>query len=117
MSSPVTKKSITRDTSKPLSTNVHLLNWVEKMANLTKPAAIHWVDGSVEEDEYLKAEMVANGTFIEAERRALAGLLLRAFAPKSMSRASKIAPTSARFRKTRPVRPTIGKSRLRCDAS
>ncbi|HEX6187020.1 MAG TPA: phosphoenolpyruvate carboxykinase (GTP) [Pyrinomonadaceae bacterium] len=65
MSSPVTKKSIERDPSKPLSTNVHLLNWVEKMANLTKPAAIHWVDGSVEEDEQLKAEMVRNGTFIK----------------------------------------------------
>src|SRR5690349_5675230 len=65
MSSPVAQKTVTRDTSKPLSTNVHLLNWVEKMANLTKPAAIHWVDGSAEEDEQLKAEMVAAGTFIK----------------------------------------------------
>jgi phosphoenolpyruvate carboxykinase (GTP) len=64
MSSPVTQK-ITRDPSKPLSTNVHLLNWVDKMANLTKPAAIHWVDGSQEEDEALKAEMVASGTLIK----------------------------------------------------
>src|SRR3989440_105784 len=63
MSSPVTQKTISRDPATPLSTNVHLLNWVEKMANLTKPAAIHWVDGSVEEDEALKAEMVAAGTF------------------------------------------------------
>src|SRR5882724_10682116 len=62
MSSPV-KKTIERDTAAPLSTNVHLLNWVEKMANLTKPAAIHWVDGSVEEDEMLKAQMVESGTF------------------------------------------------------
>ena len=30
----------------PLSENRHLLRWVEKMARLTKPAAIHWVDGS-----------------------------------------------------------------------
>jgi phosphoenolpyruvate carboxykinase (GTP) len=54
-----------RDISVPLSSNEHLLRWVEKMAQLTQPAAIHWVDGSVEEDEMLKAQMVAGGTFIK----------------------------------------------------
>jgi phosphoenolpyruvate carboxykinase (GTP) len=63
MSSPVTEKTIDRDPATPLSQNVHLLNWVEKMAALTKPQAIHWVDGSVEEDAALKAQMVASGTF------------------------------------------------------
>src|SRR3979411_2785024 len=53
----------TRDPSIPLARNTHLLNWVEKMANLTKPDAIHWVDGSAAEDEALKAQMVASGTF------------------------------------------------------
>jgi phosphoenolpyruvate carboxykinase (GTP) len=51
--------------SKPLSENTHLLRWVEKMAELCKPAAIHWVDGSREEDESLKAQMVAGGTFVK----------------------------------------------------
>ena len=37
MSSPV-QKTIERDPAQPLSTNVHLLNWVDKMAALTKPA-------------------------------------------------------------------------------
>src|ERR671935_2448038 len=69
MSSPVPQKMITRDASKPLSTNVHLLNWVDKMAALTKPAAIHWVDGSIEEDEQLKAEMVESGTFIKLNEK------------------------------------------------
>src|SRR5437773_489193 len=63
MSSPVTEKTISRNPATPLSQNVHLLNWVDKMAALTKPAAIHWVDGSLEEDEMLKAQMVASGTF------------------------------------------------------
>jgi phosphoenolpyruvate carboxykinase (GTP) len=63
MSSPSTEKTIGRDPAIPLSQNVHLLNWVDKMANLTKPEAIHWVDGSAEEDEALKALMVAGGTF------------------------------------------------------
>lgn len=64
MSSTLTQKTIEdRDASKPLSRNTHLLNWVEKMAVLTKPDRIHWVDGSKEEDEALKAQMVASGTF------------------------------------------------------
>src|SRR5258707_6496133 len=63
MSSPAIEKTIERDPATPLSQNVHLLNWVDKMAALTKPAAIHWVDGSAEEDEMLKASMVAAGTF------------------------------------------------------
>jgi len=54
-----------RNNALPLSKNTHLVNWVDKMAALTKPAAIHWVDGSKEEDEALKAEMVAGGTFIK----------------------------------------------------
>src|SRR5712692_10120461 len=64
MSSTRTQKTIEdRNPAAPLSKNTHLLNWVEKMANLTKPDAIHWVDGSQEEDETVKAQMVAGGTF------------------------------------------------------
>ena len=55
--------SSNRNPTVPLSTNTHLLNWVDKMASLTKPDTIHWVDGSREEDEALKAQMVAGGTF------------------------------------------------------
>jgi len=55
--------SLSRDPSVPLSSNVHLRRWVEKMRHLTQPAAIHWVDGSEEENEYLCAQLVANGTF------------------------------------------------------
>jgi phosphoenolpyruvate carboxykinase (GTP) len=51
-----------RDPSVPLSRNEHLLRWVDKMAELAKPARIHWVDGSQEENELLKQEMVAAGT-------------------------------------------------------
>src|SRR5579883_2922686 len=54
-----------RDVSIPLSKNKHLLRWVEKMAELTKPAHIHWVDGSQEEYDALCAQMVESGTFIK----------------------------------------------------
>ena len=54
--------------STPLSTNKHLVRWVEKMADLTKPEAVHWVDGSKEEYDALCAQMVAGGTFIRLNR-------------------------------------------------
>jgi phosphoenolpyruvate carboxykinase (GTP) len=54
-----------RDISQALSSNKHLLRWVEKMAELTKPDSIHWVDGSQEENERLCAQMVGSGTFIK----------------------------------------------------
>jgi phosphoenolpyruvate carboxykinase (GTP) len=86
MSSPITKTSSKRDPSKPLSTNVHLLNWVEKMATLTKPAAIHWVDGSVEEDEQLKAEMVRSGTFIKLNEELWPGCYYARSHPSDVAR-------------------------------
>ena len=49
--------------SSPLSTNKNLIRWVEKMAHLTRPAAIHWVDGSQAEYDGLCADMVESGTF------------------------------------------------------
>jgi len=85
MSSAV-QKTIGRDPATPLSTNVHLLNWVEKMANLTKPAAIHWVDGSVEEDEALKAQMVANGTFIKLNEELWPGCYYARSHPSDVAR-------------------------------
>src|SRR6202165_5700539 len=51
--------------SKALSGNKHLLRWVEKMAELTKPKNIHWVDGSEEERDTLCAQMIESGTFIK----------------------------------------------------
>jgi phosphoenolpyruvate carboxykinase (GTP) len=86
MSSPVTQKTISRDPATPLSANVHLLNWVEKMANLTKPAAIHWVDGSVEEDEMLKAQMVESGTFTKLNEELWPGCYYARSHPSDVAR-------------------------------
>src|SRR6202795_3234562 len=58
-----------RNTAVPLSKNEHLLRWGEKMAELAKPAAIHWVDGSQEEIDILRREMVASGTFIKLDEK------------------------------------------------
>ena len=50
--------------SQPLSQNQHLIRWVRKMADLTQPAAIHWVDGSQAEYDALCDQMVEHGTFV-----------------------------------------------------
>ncbi len=55
----------TRDPSVPLSENKHLLRWVEKMAELTRPERIYWVDGSDQEYNQLCQELVEAGTFIK----------------------------------------------------
>jgi phosphoenolpyruvate carboxykinase (GTP) len=43
-------------------TNPRLKAWVEEIATLTTPSAIHWCDGSAEENENLLEQMVASGT-------------------------------------------------------
>jgi GTP-dependent phosphoenolpyruvate carboxykinase len=57
--------------AKPPTTNKHLIRWVEKMAELTQPAAIHWVDGSQAEYDWLCDELVASGTFIRLNQEVL----------------------------------------------
>jgi phosphoenolpyruvate carboxykinase (GTP) len=57
------------NTTTPLSKNKHLLRWVEKMAELTQPDHIHWVDGSDEENEALCQELVNKGTFIRLNEK------------------------------------------------
>ena len=65
-----------RSPATPLSTNKNLLRWVEKMAELCKPAAIHWVDGSQHEYDQLCVQMVVAGTFIKLNQKKWPGCFL-----------------------------------------
>ena len=46
-----------------LTSNQKLLRWVEEVASLTRPDAVHWCDGSAEEYDALAQTLVEAGTF------------------------------------------------------
>src|SRR3954469_6313176 len=46
-----------------MTSHRQLLSWVEEMAELTEPDAIHWCDGSAEEYDELCQALVDAGTF------------------------------------------------------
>jgi phosphoenolpyruvate carboxykinase (GTP) len=69
-----------------LSTNVHLIRWVEKMANLTQPAAIHWIDGSAEENDYLCQQLVEAGTFTRLNQELWPGCYCARSSPQDVAR-------------------------------
>jgi phosphoenolpyruvate carboxykinase (GTP) len=75
-----------RNPAQPLATNKHLLRWVEKMAELTRPAAIHWVDGSKQEYDRLCAEMVDAGTFIKLNEELWPGCYYARSDPNDVAR-------------------------------
>src|ERR671932_49838 len=58
---------MTIETTTALTTNRKLLDWVEEVAALTQPDAIHWCDGSAEEYDEICSEMVEAGTFERLE--------------------------------------------------
>src|SRR5271163_3326150 len=75
-----------QNTSIPLTTNDHLVKWVEKIAELTKPDAIHWVDGSREEYDMLCAQMVASGTFTKLNQKLWPGCFYARSDPSDVAR-------------------------------
>ncbi len=74
------------NTSSPLSENKHLLRWVEKMADLTRPDAIHWVDGSQQEYDRLCRQMMESGTFIRLNQELWPGCFLARSDPHDVAR-------------------------------
>jgi phosphoenolpyruvate carboxykinase (GTP) len=50
-------------TTAALTTHQKLIEWVDKVAELTQPDSIHWCDGSAEEYDDLCAALVGAGTF------------------------------------------------------
>ena len=72
--------------AKPPTTNKHLIRWVEKMAELTQPASIHWVDGSQAEYERLCDLLVEAGTFLPLEEEKWPGCFYARSSPSDVAR-------------------------------
>ena len=78
--------TLSRDVSTPLTTNKNLLRWVEKMAALTQPAAIHWADGSQQEYDLLCAGLLAAGTFQKLDQKKWPGCFHSRSDPSDVAR-------------------------------
>ncbi|MDR3453511.1 MAG: phosphoenolpyruvate carboxykinase, partial [Rhodoferax sp.] len=70
----------------PLTTNKHLIRWVEKMADLCRPEAIHWVDGSEDEYRAICDRLVAAGTFVQLNQELWPGCFYARSVPGDVAR-------------------------------
>jgi phosphoenolpyruvate carboxykinase (GTP) len=63
-----------------------LTQWVDEVAALTRPAHIHWCDGSTSEYQVLLQQMLADGTLIELNQESHPGCYLHRSDPKDVAR-------------------------------
>ena len=59
-----------------VTTNKHILNWVDEMAALCTPDKIVWIDGSEEQADALRAEACSTGEMIKLNPEKLPGCYL-----------------------------------------
>lgn len=69
-----------------LTKNKHLIRWVEKMADLTQPARVHWVDGSQQEYDWLCEQMVASGSLTRLNQAEWPGCFYARSDPRDVAR-------------------------------
>lgn len=63
-----------------------LVAWVEQIAALTKPARVHWCDGSQEEKAAITADLVAKGTLRALDQDKRPGCYYAASDPRDVAR-------------------------------
>ena len=69
-----------------LTTNKHVLDWVQECAELCRPDEVVWLDGSEEELEALRKQAVANGTIIKLNEEKLPGCYYHHSDPNDVAR-------------------------------
>ncbi|KAI4453736.1 phosphoenolpyruvate carboxykinase [Holotrichia oblita] len=69
-----------------MTTNNVVLNWLDEMKALTRPAEVVWIDGSKEQLSALRNEAVANGELIELNQEKLPGCYLHRTAVNDVAR-------------------------------
>src|SRR5260370_10300782 len=70
----------------PPTTNKHRIGWVQKMAELTQPDRIHWIDGSQAEYDFLCDQLVKAGTFTKLNEKLWPGCFLARSSPNDVAR-------------------------------
>jgi len=63
-----------------------LIAWVEQIATLTKPAKVHWCDGSEAEKEAITADLLAKGTLKALDQTKRPGCYYAASDPRDVAR-------------------------------
>ncbi|MBQ2897518.1 MAG: phosphoenolpyruvate carboxykinase (GTP) [Clostridia bacterium] len=69
-----------------MTNNKVVLNWLNEMAEMTKPEKIVWIDGSEEQLEKLRAEAVATGELIKLNQEKLPGCYYHRTAENDVAR-------------------------------
>jgi phosphoenolpyruvate carboxykinase (GTP) len=67
-----------------------LAHWVDDVAALTRPAKIHWCDGSEAEYQSLVQQMLADGTLLELNQQTHPGCYLHRSDPKDVARVEQL---------------------------
>ena len=69
-----------------MTNNKYVLNWLEEMKALCKPANVVWIDGSEEQLEALRAEAVASGEMLKLNQEKLPGCYYHRTAENDVAR-------------------------------
>jgi phosphoenolpyruvate carboxykinase (GTP) len=86
MTKTALESTVNSSSPTPLTTNKHLIRWVEKMAELCQPDAVHWIDGSEQEYEHLCDQLVEAGTFYPLNEDLWPGCFYARSAPNDVAR-------------------------------
>jgi phosphoenolpyruvate carboxykinase (GTP) len=74
----------------PLTTNAHLIEWVQQTAAMTLPDRIHWCDGSDEERRRITEECLATGVLAALNPDKLPGCYLHRSNPNDVARVEQL---------------------------
>ena len=81
-----------------MTKNVHVLDWIKEMADMTQPDRIVWIDGSEEQTEALRKEAVSTGELIKLNPELLPNCYLHRTAVTTLP-VLRTGPSSAPQRK------------------
>jgi len=83
---PIQERDSAMPTENQSIQNTTLKGWIDLLAQLCEPKAVHWCDGSERENEALVAEMLANGTLIKLNSTKRPGSYLCRSDPRDVAR-------------------------------